>query len=272
MKAVRGRLLTSKDTRNSAPVVVVNESFARKVWPGEGALGKGVALGIDHGWQRVVGVVKDVRQGMSNVRTKPQMFQPQAQAKGDMIAETISGGLRGMNFVVRSTGDPSTLTTQMRQAIARQDATLPVTDVETLDAYLSDSVNPQRFNTFLLGAFAGLALLLAVVGIGAVLWYTVAQRTKELGLRMALGSSRRTILNLVLKDGLRVAAVGIVIGMAAAFAVSRLVSSLLYETSTTDAWTFLIVPLILAATTILISLVPALRATRIDPVVALRME
>ena len=276
MKVLRGRLLDDHDTPDSAKVVVINETMARKAWPNQDPIGKRIGMGgkpdTAAGWRTVVGVIGDVRQGLSNLDTRPQVFQTQAQAGAEVLANTIGSGLRGMHLVMRCQGDPISLASTARQLVARQDPALPVTDVTTLDRYVSESINSQRYDTYLIGLFAALAVALAVIGIGGTLWYSVAQRTNELGIRMALGGDRGDVTQLILKDGLKLAALGIGIGLSGSLALSRFISSLLYQTSSLDALTFVVVPLVLLLTSLAASLVPAWRAVRIDPMVALRAE
>ena len=276
MKLVRGRLIGARDTARSARVVVVNQTMAREAWSNEDPIGKRIGLGgkpdSDAGWVTVAGVVADVRQGLSNVNTRPQVFQAQAQASGGVLANTIGSGLRRMHLIVRSNTDPASLTATIRRMIAREDPALPVTEIETLDQYVNASVNAQRYDTYLIGCFASFALVLAMVGIGGVLWYNVAQRTNELGVRLALGGTRVDLMRLVVKDGLRLATFGIVLGFCGALAICRLLSGLLYQTSSFDSTIFLLVPVALAATTLVASLWPAWRATRVDPMIALRVQ
>lgn len=276
MKLLHGRLLTGQDTRTAPSAVVVNEAMARKAWPDQNPIGKRIGLGgkpdKDSDWKTVVGVIADVRQGLSNLDTRPQVFQTQAQASPDALANTVGSGLRGMHLIIRSQGDPAFLTSAVRALIARQDPALPITEIETLDRYVSGSINSERYNVYLIGLFAALALALAIVGIAGTLWYGVTQRTNELGVRMALGGDRGDVVRLVLKDAFQLALIGIALGLAVSLAATRFLSTLLYQTSRFDTLTFIIVPIALVLTTFAASLVPAWRATRIDPMIALRAE
>jgi predicted permease len=271
-----GRFLSDADAVGAPNVVVVNESLARQTWPGENPIGKRLGLGgkpnSDADWKVVVGVVRDVRQGLNQAEARPETFQTLAQGNASMTKTSAAFAIRNMYLVINCLGNPAPLVSTVLQLINQQDPALPVTEVQTLDQYVSGSVNPQRFDAYLVGLFAALALLLALVGIGGVLSYSVAQRASELGIRMALGGKRGDILQLVLGDGLKLALVGIVIGTAIAFVISRFLASLLYQTSTADALTFTLVPLFLLIPTVGTSLIPAWRATRIDPVVALRTD
>ncbi len=276
MKLVAGRFISERDTAQAPKAMVINEALARQAWPNQNAIGKRFSPGgppdSDAGWYTVVGVVRDIRQGLSNVHTKPEAFESLDQGNAEMMKKSAVFGIRGMHLVIKSAQDPTLISSVVRRTIAQQDPSLPVTEIQTLDQYVSASIKPQRFDTYLVGLFGGLALLLAVIGIGGVLSYSVAQRTNELGVRMALGGNQGDILQLVMTDGLKLAVVGIAAGIAGAFAVSRFISSLLYQTSPQDAWTFVLIPVLLLLTTVAASLVPAWRATRIDPMVALRAE
>jgi putative ABC transport system permease protein len=276
VKLIRGRLIDDRDGPDAQKVVVVNETMARLSWPDEDPIGKRIGLGgqpsSPEGWRTVMGVIADVRQGLSNRDTKPQVFQMQQQVSAGMLAETVGGGLRGMHLIVRATGEPISALPEIRRLVARADSALPITEVLTLDRYVSDSINPQRFDAYLMGVFAGLALLLALIGIAGVLSYTVAQRTGELGIRMALGGRPGTIMLLVLSDGFKLASAGLAIGLVAAAALSRFLSGLLYEAPAFDAVTFVVVPLALIIATIAAALIPAHRATHIDPIAALRAD
>jgi predicted permease len=276
MKLVAGRFISDRDVAGAPKAMVVNEALARKAWPHESPIGKRLSPGgppdSDAGWQTVVGVVRDVRQGLSNLDTKPEAFQSLDQGNAEMMKKSTVFGIRGMHLVIKCAQYPGFISSAVQRVIAQQDPSLPVTDIQTLDQYVSASINPQRFDTYLVGLFAGLALLLAVIGISGVLSYSVAQRTNEMGVRMALGGNRGDIMRLVMTDGLKLAVIGITVGIAGAFVLARLISSLLYQTSARDAWTFLLIPLLLLITTIAASLIPAWRAIKIDPMVALRAE
>lgn len=276
MKLVAGRFISNRDATGAPNAMVVNEALARRVWPHENPIGKRLSPGgppdSDAGWKTVVGVIRDVRQGLSNVDTKPEAFQSLDQGNAEMMKKSTTFGIRGMYLVIKCAQDPGFISSAVQRVISQQDPSLPVTDIQTLDQYVSASINPQRFDTYLVGLFAGLALLLAVIGIGGVLSYSVAQRTNEMGVRMALGGNRGDIMRLVMTDGLKLAVIGIAVGIAGAFVVARSISSLLYQTSARDASTFLLIPLLLLITTIAASLIPAWRAIKIDPMVALRAE
>jgi putative ABC transport system permease protein len=273
-KLISGRLLSSADTQHSPKVLVINETLARRVWPGENAVGKRMHLGGPpkdaKEWSTVVGIIADVRQGLNNVDTRPQAFQTQEQAPSEAISNDSFMGLRGMSLVLRTDLAPKALSAEVRSVIAQQDSALPIEKVQTLDDYVSGSIHAQRYDTYLVGLFAALALVLTVIGIGGVLLYSVVQRTNELGIRMALGGARRDIARGVLEHGFRLAGIGIVVGAIGAAGVARFISGLLYQTSVLDWPTLICVPLAMLLTTLVASMIPVLRAVRIDPAVALR--
>jgi putative ABC transport system permease protein len=180
--------------------------------------------------------------------------------------------LRSMDIMVRTGGDPSALAGAMRKLIAGLDRALPVYDVQTVEQALAGSIAPRRFNLLLLGIFAAAALVLAVVGIYGVMGYAVTQRTHEIGVRIALGARRSEVVRMVVRQGMATAAVGIAVGAGAAFGLTRVMGSLLYEVAPTDGPTFAVVSSVLAAAAFVACCLPALRASRVDPVVALRYE
>jgi putative ABC transport system permease protein len=210
----------------------------------------------------VVGVVKDVRQYELVIEPKPQMYLPYEQA--DFFYPRA--------LAVRTTLDPLSLAATVRKTVWEIDKDQPVSDISSMEQIVSESVARQRFSMLLLGVFAGLALVLAAVGIYGVMSYSVAQRTREIGIRIALGAQRSDVLKLTVGQGLRLVVIGVVIGLAAAFVLTRLMSSLLFGVSATDPATFVVISLVLISVSILASCIPALRATKVDPMFALRYE
>jgi putative ABC transport system permease protein len=177
-----------------------------------------------------------------------------------------------MSLMIRTTGKPEDLAAAVRGAVQALDMTQPIYSIRTLSSVLSESVATPRFRTFLLGVFAAVALILAVVGIYGVMSYSVAQRTREIGIRMALGARRGDVLKMTVKQGLKLVVIGVAIGLVAAFVLTRVMASLLFGVSATDPVTFVSIPLVLMSVAMLASYIPALRATRVDPMVALRAQ
>jgi len=262
----QGRELNQGDKADSSPVVVISETTARLFWPGADPLGKRIKVGVgpnnSNQWLSVVGVVKDVRNDELGIEPKPQMYLPHAQNEFfDPRA-----------LVVRTNVDPLSLAATVRRTVWEIDKDQPVSDISSMEQVVAESVARQRFSMLLLGVFAGLALVLAAVGIYGVMSYAVAQRTHEIGIRMALGAQRSDVLKLTIGQGLRLVVSGVVIGFAAAFALTRVMASLLFGISPTDSTTFITISLVLISVAALASYIPALRATRVDPMFALRYE
>ncbi len=264
---VEGRLYTSADADVSQPVAVVNETMAKTFWPDENAIGKRVRPSNPQiPWFTVVGIVKDVKQGGLGEETGTEIYfhLPQAVAIGFFP--------RSMNVVMRTTPPPETLAGSARQTVASLDASLPLADLQPMNDVFFGSVAQPRFLTLLLAIFAVVALALAAVGTYGVMSYSVAERSKELGVRIALGAGSRRVLGMVMKQGLAVAGTGLAIGMLGALALTRLLSSLLFQVSATDVVTFLAAPIVLVAVAVAACYVPARRATRVDPIEVLRAE
>ncbi|MCI0486651.1 MAG: ABC transporter permease [Blastocatellia bacterium] len=262
---VQGRDFTEQDRSGVLPVVIVNQAMARKFFPGEDPSGKRFKMGggpeSKNPWLTVVGVAADVKHSSLDAEAKPEIFLPYLQA-----AQTA------MHIVVHTAGDPGALTAAIRQEVRAVDPDQPVSKVATMEQLLSDSVAPRRFNLLLLGIFAAVALILAAVGIYGVMSYAVTQHTHEIGIRQALGARPVDVLKLVLGQGMRLALAGVVIGLAGAFALTRVMESLLFDVSATDPLTFAVIALLLTGVAAMACFVPARRATRVDPMVALRYE
>jgi putative ABC transport system permease protein len=258
----KGRVFTDQDKTGTPPVLVVNEAFARRYLPGEEPLGKRMRLGFGRIEGEIVGVVGDVRGNSLSVPGGPEYYIPQSHAASS-----------DMSLVVRTgTSDPSALAPALRGVLREMDKDQPLYEVRTMSALVSRSVARQRFSMTLIGVFAALALSLAAVGIFSVMSFLVAQRTHEIGIRMALGAQGRDILRMVVGHGMTLTLVGVGLGLAGAFALTRLMSSLLFGVSATDPVTFGGVAALLAAVALLACYVPARRATRVDPMVALRHD
>ena len=257
----RGRAFTQADAEGAPPVLVINEALARAFFPGEDPVGKRVRTGDRSPWVEVVGVVGDVRHRGLDVDTRPEMFFPHLQTPS-----------RQMTLVVRTSGDPEALAGPLRERVRAIDRDQPVGNVRTMEGWLSESVASRRFSATVLGIFAAVAAGLAALGLYGVVSYSVAQRTHEIGLRVALGARPRDVLRLVIGQGMLLTLIGTAVGVAAALALTRLMSSLLFGVAATDATVFVTVPLLLAGVALLACYFPARRATKVDPMVALRYE
>jgi putative ABC transport system permease protein len=265
MQLIEGRAFTSDDTAESTKAAVVNEMMARRFWPGEQVLGKRFKLGApdknNNPWLVIVGVVRDIKHESMNADARQEFYLPLAQSPQ-----------MGMTLVARTTVEPQEMAAALRKEVLAADKDQPVGSVAPIEQLVARSLAPWRFSMLLLGAFAALAILLASVGIYGVISYSVAQRTHEIGVRMALGARASDVLALVIGKGMGLVLVGIVLGLAGAFALTRLMTTMLYEISPTDAPTFVLIPLILAAVALAACAVPARRATKVDPMIALRYE
>jgi putative ABC transport system permease protein len=262
---VAGRDVGWTDTPTSPPSIVISDTMARTFWPNQNALGKRIKLGRPQEnipWFTVVGIVGDVHQ-LDLVKTpRPAMYFPASQDQG------INDTLR--DWVVRTEGEPAALTSSVRGVFRSIDSTLPITRVQTLDGVRSAATASQQFNLLLVGAFAILALVLAAVGVYGVTAYAVAQRTRELGIRVALGAQRGALLRLVLAHGAGLTIAGIALGTIVALPLTRIMSSLLFGVGARDPITFVGVAALLMVVSLVASFIPARRATRVDPLIALR--
>jgi putative ABC transport system permease protein len=262
---LRGRYFTEQDGPHSTHVLIVSESLTNKYWPGQDPLGKRLKWGPSESkdpWLTVVGVAGDVKQGALDAATDPHTYEPYAQL----------GAPLSLRVAVRGQGDAAGLAGAVRAATWSLDRQLALGSVRTMDAVISRSTASRRFVLALVGSFAALALVLSAIGIYAVLAYSVTRRTHEIGVRMALGARGGDVLRLVLGQGLRVTAIGIVIGVAGALGLTRFLQSLLYGVQPTDPPTFMAVLLLLVSVSVAASYLPAKRAMRVDPMAALRCE
>ena len=267
MAVRQGRQFDQKDTTGAEPVVIVNEAFARRNFANVEPLGQQLYVGFDPAMRRVIGVVNETKQRSLDIAAPATVFVPTTQA-----AEGVSATLRQSSFVLRTTGDPLLLSAAIRNEMRQLDPSLPVRNLRSMEQLVSRSIAPQRFNLSLLSLFSALGLLLAGVGIYGVMAYSVSQRTREIGLRMALGAQARDVLKLVVMQGMALALVGVAIGLIASFALTRLMKNLLFGVGATDPATLTGVALLLTCVALLACYIPARRATKVDPLVALRYE
>jgi predicted permease len=266
---VRGRWFAPTDTSNSQPVAVVNEALARQYFKDGQAVGGRLRVGrMTNPWVVVVGIVADERHNGVTGMVKGKFYIPHSQW------HVVTGGnlVRNAFVVVRTTGDPTALAGPVRGEVRGLDPTVPVANVRPMTEVVATALATPRLTGFLLGTFAVVALVLAAVGIYGVLSYLVSRRTHEIGIRLAIGAGRPQVMGLILGHGLRLTAAGLAMGLAGAFALARLMQSVLYDVRPTDPGTYIAVVLVLAAAALLASVLPALRAVRVDPVSALRSE
>jgi predicted permease len=261
---ISGRYFDERDSDQSPPVAIVDETLAKTYWPNEDAVGKRLHLGgpwPNPTWMTIVGVVRHVHYRTLEAPSRVEVYWPEAQRPA-----------QALSLAIRTYADPLTLAATVQKEVQAIDPEQPVYRVRTMQELLGGSMAPRRLLTLLLSIFAGAALLLAAVGIYGVMAYSVRRRTHEIGIRMALGAQRREILRLVVRYGLKMTVAGVVAGLFAALALTRLIASLLYSVRPTDPTTFGIVVALLAAVALTACYIPARRATRVDPMVALRYE
>jgi putative ABC transport system permease protein len=260
---LQGRNLSVQDSDRSLPIVLISQTTARRYFPGQDAIDRRIALGDQPIWRTIVGVTGDVKHLGLNKDPEPEIYLPLAQ---------FPNPFPQIWLVVQTSADPALLASAVRHEIGSLDHNLAVAEVETIDQLLDESTSSQRFNAVLIGAFSGVAFLLAIAGLYSVMAYLVTQRTQEIGIRMALGAQPRDISWLVLREGMLLALVGLAIGLVAALGLTRILSTLLFGVSPTDLPTFVAVSLVLATVALLACYIPARRATKVDPMVALRYE
>jgi putative ABC transport system permease protein len=271
----RGRLFTPQDDGGAEPVVVVNETMARHFWSGDDPVGQRVAWGnnTQHGrWMRIIGVVGDVKQGALDTETVPQIYTAWLQASDRMLGDNVAGVFRSLRLVVKTQLEPSVMAKTIQQEVRTLDPALPVTAVQTMADVVRTSAATPRFNTLLVGAFALLALLLAGIGIAGVLATSVSRRTQELGVRLALGARPRTLLAMILREGMALAVIGLAVGWPVAWMLSRVMGSLLFEIHPHDPLAFAGAAALMALVAVAASGIPAWRATRVEPIAALRHD
>jgi putative ABC transport system permease protein len=265
-----GRTFSTSDTAENLSVVVIDENLKRAFWPDQDPIGKQISVPLPNEggsadkpvWRTIIGIVGSVKHQSALVNeTKGQFYIPHAQFPAPW-----------MNLVVRTSLDPISIASAIRNQVLALDPEQPIHNLRTMQTVLDDSVAQPKFNTLLLTLFAGLALVLSAVGIYGVMSYSVTQRTHEIGVRMALGAQQNDVLRMIVKNAMRLAALGLVAGMIGSLFATRLLSGMLFEVRPTDPVTFLAITALLSLIALLAGFIPALRATRVDPVVALRYE
>jgi predicted permease len=261
MRLIMGREFTEGDDENSPKVVIISETTARRHFPNENPIGKRVGDGSPDGWREIVGVTADVKHFGLNQDASVSMFFPYRQQLS-----------RRMFIVVRAAADPSSLSPALRGVVAEMDKSLAVSNIIPMEEISTRSIGQERFTLLLLGLFSALALLLAVAGIYGVMSYAVAQRTHEIGVRVAMEAQTGAILKLVVGHGMKLVAGGIALGLASSFALTRLMAKMLFGVSAADPLTFIVITLLLAFVALLACWIPARRAAKVDPMTALRFE
>jgi putative ABC transport system permease protein len=263
MRLIKGREFTAQDTANSPLVAMLNETAARRFFPNDDPIGKRLNYGdaTNPVWLEIVGIVNDVKAFGLEEETHPDLYRPFTQASFPLIA-----------FAVRTTGDPGSVTAAVTNEIWAVDKDQPLFKVISMGDLAGESITLRRVSMLLVFAFALLALGLAAIGVYGVISYSVSQRTHEIGVRMALGAQGRDVLRMLVKEGMALALLGVGLGLAAGFVLTRFMASLLYGVGTTDPATFVLVPVVLTIVALAACFIPARRATRVDPMVALRYE
>ena len=264
----QGRFFSDSDNARSLAVAIVNEAMAREFWPGEEVLGKRYKLGRPDSkepWIEIVGVVANIKQMGAEAPVKAEMYMPYQQV-GDQP------WYAPRDLIIRTSVEPMSLVSTVTARVHEVDAAQPVSNIRTMKEVLGKEFGQRETGTTLLAVFAALAMGLAAIGLYGVMSYFVSQRIPEFGVRMALGAQSRNILWLVLKRGMGLAILGLAIGLAASFALTRLMQSLLFEVSANDPTLFGLIALLLAGAAFAACVIPALRATKVDPMVALRYE
>ena len=264
IKQIGGREFTEQDSLNAPGVIVINEAMAKRYWPDEDPLGKRIKIGLfnsDAPWLTVVGVTQDVKQGGLDEKTRPEFFRPYNQAAWPV-----------MTVVVRTASSPGAFINSIKQALARFEPDRAASGIRTMDEVIYDSVGSRRFPMMLLVAFSLVALTLAAVGISGVVSFSVSQRTREIGIRMALGAQKNDVIRLVLNHSMAAALIGVGVGLAASLALTRFLTALLFDVKPMDPIVLGSAALILASVAFIACYLPARRATKVDPIVALRCD
>jgi putative ABC transport system permease protein len=270
MQLVQGRFLSEQDTKDAPLAVIVDEMFVSRFFPNADPIGKRLRIGGDRAPLRnIVGVFKHVKHYGPDEEARVEIYTPYNQ----VAQENFAAANRGLWLAVKTnTTDPTSLTAAIRNEVQQIDKDQPISNVRTMEDIVADTIAPQKFATWLLGLFAAVAMLLAAIGIYGVMAYSVTQRTHEIGIRMALGAGQKDVLRMVVGQGMKLALIGVALGLVGAFAATRLMSSLLFGVSATDPLTYSGVAVLLAAVALLACLIPARKATKVDPMIALRYE
>jgi putative ABC transport system permease protein len=270
---LQGRDFNDRDTAAAPPVIIINQTMARRYWPNESPIGKRITLDYvpNEPTREVVGVVGDIRLSRQQRQIVPTLYVPHLQQPARWLGPgwTVRSG---MYFILRTSGDPMSLVPVMRQALSEVDRNKPASSVRTVEQVLDQQIQYVRLYVLLLGIFGAVAAVLAAIGIYGVMAYSVAERTREIGIRMALGAGVRDVLALVVRQALLLIGIGLAIGLAGSFALTRIIKSALYEVTPTDPATFLTVSLFLTAIALAACVIPTRRAVEVDPTVALRYE
>jgi putative ABC transport system permease protein len=267
----RGRMFAADERTGKPGVVIISESAARTYWPGQDPIGKRMRFGGSD-WTTVIGVAGDVKDAAMQSPAGPHTYTPYLQVADDTLVMPTWDELRTLHLAVRTQADPAAVVSEVRGAIASLDSQIAVANVKTMQANVQESIAPQRFNLFLLGLFAALAVFLAAVGVYGVLSYSVTQRTREIGIRVAMGAQRSNILTMTIREGMQLTFVGAAIGLVGALLLTRLMAGLLYRVTARDPLTFVAVIAVMSLVSLAACYIPARRATRVDPLVALRYE
>lgn len=273
IQVVHGRPFDARDIASSEGVAIVDERLARQFYPNDNPIGRRLKWGSPTStdpWKTIVGVVRTVPEHGLDKTSLPEVYFPARQLAVDTTF--VDAALRELTFVVRTAGDPVAVTPRVTSVVRRIDPQLVVTQVRTVESLVSQSVATRRFDLLLIGAFATLAVVLAAVGLTGLVAFSVVQRQREIGVRIAIGSTANGIVRLVLRDGLGTALWGSAVGLVGAVALTRVMGSLLFGVGALDATTFLATTAILIAVAALASWLPARRAARIDPMIAIREE